>query len=50
VEVLGRKVQSVAPLRANLIKKGMVWNSPSGDAGFTASLFDGLMKRVVPKD
>lgn len=46
-EVLGRKVQSVAPLRANLIKKGMVWSPSHGDTGFTVPLFDGFMKRVM---
>jgi hypothetical protein len=49
-EVLWRKVQSVALLRANLIKKGMVWSPPSGDSGFTVPLFDRFIKRVMPKD
>ncbi|MCC5822224.1 MAG: ATP-binding protein [Phycisphaerales bacterium] len=48
-EVLGRKVQSVGPVRANLIKKGMVWSPSHGDTGFTVPLFDGFMKRVMPR-
>lgn len=48
-EALGRKVQSVAPVRAKLIQKGMVWSPSHGDTGFTVPLFDGFMKRVMPK-
>lgn len=44
---LGRKVQSVAPVRAKLIEKGMVWSPSHGDTGFTVPLFDGFMKRVM---
>lgn len=44
---LGRKVQSVAPVRAKLIQKGMVWSPSHGDTGFTVPLFDGFMKRVM---
>jgi hypothetical protein len=46
-EVLGRKVQSVAPMRAKLIQKGMVWSPSHGDTGFTVPLFDGFMKRAM---
>lgn len=48
-EALGRKVQSVAPVRAKLIQKGMVWSPSHGDTGFTVPLFDGFMKRLMPK-
>jgi hypothetical protein len=41
-------VQSVAPLRAQLIKKGMVWSPSHGDTAFTLPLFDGFMRRVMP--
>lgn len=47
---LGRKVQSVAPVRAKLIQKGMVWSPSHGDTGFTVPLFDGFMKRVMRAD
>jgi hypothetical protein len=46
--VLDRSVQSVAPLRAQLIKKGMVWSPSHGDTAFTVPLFDGFMRRVMP--
>jgi hypothetical protein len=48
-EVLGRTVQSVGPVRAKLIQKGMVWSPSHGDTGFTVPLFDGFMKRVMAR-
>ena len=47
---LGRTVQSVAPTRANLSRKGMVWSPSHGDTAFTVPLFDGFMRRVMPGD
>jgi hypothetical protein len=46
--VLRRKVQSVAPTRSSLIKKGMIYSSSHGDNAFTVPLFDDFIKRVVP--
>lgn len=46
-EVLGRPVNSVAPIRASLIGKGMVFSPSHGDVAFTVPLFDGFMKRVM---
>jgi hypothetical protein len=48
--VLRRSVQSVAPTRAQLIRKGMVWSPSHGDTDFTVPLFDGFMRRVMPRD
>lgn len=45
---LGARVQSVAPLRAALIGKGMVYSPSHGDTGFTVPLFDQYMRRVMP--
>jgi AAA ATPase domain len=45
---LGTKVQSVAPIRATLIGKGMVYSPAHGDTGFTVPLFDQFMRRVMP--
>jgi len=45
---LGREVQTVAPIRAKLIEKGMVYSPSHGDTGFTVPLFDAFMRRVVP--
>ena len=47
-EQLGTKVQSVAPIRATLISKGMVYSPAHGDTGFTVPLFDQFMRRVMP--
>jgi AAA ATPase domain len=49
-EQLGRSVQSLAPLRANLIAKGMIWSPTHGDTAFTVPLFDEFMKRIIPGD
>jgi len=42
------KVQSVAPTRAALIDKGMVYSPSHGDTAFTVPLFNEFMKRVMP--
>ena len=47
-QVLGREVQSLAPVRSNLIAKGMVWSPSHGDTAFTVPLFDEFMRRVMP--
>lgn len=47
--LLKKEVQAVAPTRANLINKGMIFSPEHGDNNFTAPLFDGYMKRVMPK-
>jgi len=44
-EALGVKVQSVAPLRSSLIRKGMIYSPAHGDTAFTVPLFDGFLKR-----
>jgi hypothetical protein len=48
-EHLGVKVQSVAPVRNNLIKKGMIYSPAHGDTAFTVPLFSGFMKRIMPQ-
>jgi len=47
---LERPVQSVAPIRNNLIKSGMIWSPYHGDTAFTVPLFDDFMKRIMPGD
>ena len=47
-QVLGKEVRSVAPTRATLISKGMVYSPAHGDTSFTVPLFDEFMKRVMP--
>lgn len=45
---LGVKVQSVAPLRSGLIRKGMIYSPAHGDTAFTVPLFDEFMRRTMP--
>ncbi|MBI2779264.1 MAG: AAA family ATPase [Gammaproteobacteria bacterium] len=47
-ERLGVKVQSVAPTRNSLIKKGMIYSPAHGDTAFTVPLFGEFMKRIMP--
>ena len=46
--LLKKEVQTVAPTRATLINKGMVYSPAHGDNSFTVPLFDEYMKRVMP--
>ncbi|MFV2034387.1 MAG: AAA family ATPase, partial [Halocynthiibacter sp.] len=43
---LDRKVESVAPTRSSLIKKGMVFSPSHGDTAFTVPMFDEYLIRV----
>lgn len=47
-ERLGVKVQSSAPLRSGLIRKGMIYSPAHGDTAFTVPLFDAFMLRTMP--
>lgn len=47
--VLARKVTTVAPVRNSLIAKGMIYSPGHGDTAFTVPLFDGLMRRTIPR-
>lgn len=47
-DVLKVKVQSVAPVRSALIKKGMIYSPQHGDTAFTVPLFDAFMRRQMP--
>ncbi len=49
-DALDRKVSTLAPTRAALINKGMVWSPSHGDTGFTVPLFDEFMRRMMPSD
>lgn len=46
--LLKKSVHHVAPVRASLIKKGMLYSPAHGDNAFTAPLFAEYMKRVMP--
>lgn len=49
-KLLGRKVESLAPTRNQLISKGMIWSPSHGDTAFTVPLFDEFMHRIMPDD
>jgi hypothetical protein len=44
-DMLGVKVTSVGPVRAKLIRKGMVYSPAHGDMAFTVPLFDASLLR-----
>lgn len=47
--MMGAKVQTVAPIRDILMKKGMIYSPAHGDTAFTVPLFDQFMKRAMPE-
>ena len=47
-EALGVKITTLGPVRANLIKKGMIYSPAHGDMAFTVPLFDEFMRRTIP--
>ena len=47
-DTLGVKVTSLGPVRAKLIKKGMIYSPAHGDMAFTVPLFDEFMTRAIP--
>ena len=49
-DAMGRSVNSLAPRRARLINKGMIWSPSYGDAAFTVPMFDRFMRRIMPGD
>lgn len=48
-EKLGVPVNRVAPLRSQLINKGMIYSPAHGDTAFTVPLFEEFLKRKMPK-
>lgn len=47
-ELLKIKVTSAASVRANLIRKGMIYSPSYGELAFTVPLFDEFMIRAIP--
>ncbi len=43
------KISSLGPVRAKLIKKGMIYSPAHGDMAFTVPLFDEFMIRAIPE-
>lgn len=48
-DILNIKATSLSPVRAKLIKKGMIYSPSYGDLAFTVPLFDEFMIRAMPK-
>ena len=47
-QLMGKSSQQVAPVRAKLIAKGMIYTPAHGDNRFTVPLFGEFMKRIMP--
>ena len=47
-QTLGVKITSLGPVRAKLIKKGMIFSPAHGEMAFTVPLFDEFMIRAIP--
>lgn len=47
-EILGTKINILGPVRASLIKKGMVYSPSHGDMAFSVPLFNEFMRRAIP--
>jgi hypothetical protein len=45
---MGAPVESVAPIRRNLISKGMIYSPAHGDTAFTVPMFDEFLMRSMP--
>ncbi|ALS59612.1 ATP-binding protein [Pandoraea norimbergensis] len=45
---LGKPVETLEPVRNDLISKGMLYSDPQGDAAFTVPRFHEFLKRVMP--
>ena len=48
-DALGAKITTLGPVRASLIKKGMIYSPEHGDMAFTVPLFDEFMRRAIPR-
>lgn len=47
--ILAVKINSLGPVRADLINKGMIYSPAHGDIAFTVPLFEQFMLRVMPE-
>ena len=47
-EALGTISENVGPLRAGLIRKGMIYSPKHGETAFTVPMFDEFMRRAIP--
>jgi len=47
--IAGKTPAALGPVRGSLGRKGMIWSPNYGDTAFTVPLFDGFMRRIMPK-
>lgn len=47
-DAMATGINTLGPVRASLIKKGMVYSPSHGDMAFTVPLFDEFMRRAIP--
>ncbi len=47
-DLIGAKLSSLGPVRAKLIRKGMIYSPSHGKMAFTVPLFDQFMRRTMP--
>lgn len=47
-DLLVRPVQSLGPVRASLISKGMIWSPGHGEIDFTVPMFHSYLRRAIP--
>jgi hypothetical protein len=47
---LGVKITSLGPLRATLMRKGMIYSPAHGELAFTAPLYAEFLRRVMPEE
>jgi len=45
--VLGLKVTAAGPLRAGVIRKGMIYSQQHGETAFTVPMFDAFLRRTI---
>ena len=48
VDFLARKPSDLGPVRASLIRKGMIYSPAHGQIAFTVPLFDEFLRRAIP--
>lgn len=47
--IMKKRVNSISPLRAQLISKGIIYSTGRGEIDFTVPLFDEYLKRINPE-
>ena len=48
-DTMGKNISKLGPIRAALLKKGMIYSPSHGEIDFTVPLFDKFMLRAMPK-